>query len=103
MSTLIHPAIKDVTLEHVLNALGDESRMRIVRNIFDADRPLNCQDAAKGIEDLPVSTRSHCFRVLREGGIIFAEKKGRDCFSTIRTEELNTKFPNLLTTILSAK
>ena len=100
MKILAHPPLKDITLPNILYALGDESRLTIVKTLLDADKPLTCMEAVEGIKDLPVSTRSHCFQLLRQAGIIRSEKKGRECYSEVRQKELAKKFPGLITDIV---
>lgn len=84
----------------VLNALGDPIRLQIARRLYHAKSPLTCQQSVEGIEDLPVSTRSRCFEMLRRGGVIHSQPDGRECFNSLRREELEQKFPKLLQTIL---
>ena len=102
MKPLVHPSIEDVTLPGLFYALGDPARLSIVKSLYQAKTHLTCQQAVDGIENLPVSTRSHCFRILREAGVIRTEKQGRECYNSLRLDELNNKFPNVLQTILKA-
>jgi DNA-binding transcriptional ArsR family regulator len=48
------------------------------------------------------STISHHFRVLREAGIIRSTPRGRQLMITLRREDLEARFPGLLTPILQA-
>jgi DNA-binding transcriptional ArsR family regulator len=96
MKTLVHPAVEDISLESVFYALGDKSRLCILRNLANSHDPLICIDAVKGVEELSPSTRSHHFRVLREAGLIRSEKRGKECYNTLRMEELESKFPGVL-------
>ncbi len=100
MKILVHPPLKDITLPNILYALSDESRLRIVKNLLEAEEPLTCMQAVDGIKGLPVSTRSHCFQILRQAGIIRSEKKGRECYSEVRLAELEKKFPNVIQIII---
>ena len=99
MAELQHPPT--ITLTALLHALGDPTRLHIARALFAADRPLTCQEAVKDITNLPVSTRSHCYKILREGGVIRAEKQGRACYNTLRRAEIEAQWPGLLATLLS--
>lgn len=102
MLLLVHPDIKDITLEGIFYALGDKQRLQIVKNLASANgEPLSCMSAVKGINNMPVSTRSNNFRVLREAGIVRSEKSGRESRNYLRLEEINERFPNLLTNIIS--
>lgn len=101
MSILSHPSFNDIALPNILYALGDPSRLAIVKNLMDADKPLTCVEAVKGIKNLPVSTRSRYFQMLRQAGVIRSQKNGRECYNEIRLKELDQKFPNLIVTILN--
>jgi len=103
MRPLRHPALDDITLADIFHALGDPVRLEIARTLYRAKRPLTCLDAVAKIDDLPVSTRSRCFSVLRQAGVIRSQKQGRECFNTLRLDELNKKFPDLIQTIFAQK
>ena len=86
---------------NIFYALGDAARLQIIKNLYQARQPLTCIQAVEGIDNLPISTRSHCFRVLRETGLIRSEKQGRECYNTLRMKELDKKFPGLMKAIIS--
>lgn len=92
-----HPARDEIELAAVLHALSDPIRLQIVAALAAGE--VSC-----GSFDLPVtkSTRSHHFRVLREAGVIKTRQEGTSRMSTLRVEDLEARFPGLLTTILSA-
>jgi DNA-binding transcriptional ArsR family regulator len=101
MKILARPAISDIKLEMVLYVLGDKNRLQIVRNLHVADGvPLNCNEAVEGIVDMPQSTCSYNFRLLREAGLVITEKKGREAMNTLRKAEIDQAFPGLLDTVL---
>ncbi len=95
-----HPKIEDIKLSRALYALGDEVRLEIARRLYVSESPLTCQKAVEGIENLPVSTRSHAFQMLRKGGIIQSVREGRECFNSIR-EDFSEKFPALLPSLFT--
>lgn len=97
----IHPPIDDITLETLMYALGDRTRLCIIGNLDRAKgKPLFCAEATAGITDLSPSTRSYHFRILREGGLITSERNGKECHNTLRLSELDKKFPGLMKIIL---
>ncbi|MDB5491102.1 MAG: putative transcriptional regulator, arsR family, partial [Micavibrio sp.] len=101
MKILVHPAMDDVTLEAVLYALGDKTRLQIVANLDRTTKDtLICVEATAGIEDLSSSTSSYHFRILRDGGIIHSERQGKECYNRLRLAELEKKFPGVLKSIL---
>ena len=101
MKVLTHPAISDVKLEMVLYVLGDRNRLQILRNLEAAQGvPLNCGEATEGIVDMPQSTCSYNFRLLREAGLVRTEKSGREAKNWLRKAEIDGAFPGLLDTVL---
>lgn len=96
----VHPPINDVQLESVLYALADPARLMIVATLAARDCPLNCSTAAP--PHLPKSTQSHHFQVLREAGIIRSERKGTAVINSLRCEELEQRFPGVVSAILKA-
>lgn len=97
---LEHPETAEIHLESVLSALADPVRLRIVR-----DLALGHGDMACIAFELPVSksTSTHHFRVLRQAGVIRQYYEGTSRMSRLRTEDLEERFPGLLTAVLRAK
>lgn len=94
---VLHPAINDIDLPTVLNALGDPIRLEIIFNLHKKGGT-SCMGCCP--ENLSKSTLSHHFRILREAGIIRSEKEGVTLLNTLRKDELNKKFPGLLESVL---
>lgn len=99
MRTLEHPDRDDLRLDAVLSALADPVRRAIVGQLADGHAEQACMAFA-----LPVSksTSTHHFRVLREAGVIEQRYRGTAIHSTLRREDLDARFPGLLTAVLSA-
>ena len=100
LNVLPGPRREDLRLEDVLQALGDPVRLQIVRDLHastDGERPC-------GTFGLPVakSTASHHFRVLREAGVISQRVAGRERLNQLRSDDLNARFPGLLSSIVGA-
>jgi DNA-binding transcriptional ArsR family regulator len=95
---LCHPACEDIELAAVLHALSDPMRLRIVAGLAAEDKR-TC-----GSFDLPVtkSTCTHHFRVLREAGVIRQRLEGTTRLNSLRREDLETRFPGLLDSVLGA-
>ncbi|MFS0855819.1 MULTISPECIES: ArsR/SmtB family transcription factor [Paenibacillus] len=94
-----HPPTESLQLSKVLHALSDPNRLKIVKSI-----------ASKGEEvctyysyefNISKSTVSHHIKKLREAGIIRVRVDGSQHFYSIRTDDLNKKFPGLLDFIFS--
>ncbi|MFG1923116.1 ArsR/SmtB family transcription factor [Cryptosporangium sp. NPDC048952] len=97
---LTHPAPADFVLTDVLFALSDPSRLAIVRQLADGPvETIGCQTLGG---EIPKSTRSHYLKTLREAGVIRNVARGRERLISLRTDELETRFPGLLTTVLAA-
>jgi DNA-binding transcriptional ArsR family regulator len=96
----VHPAIEDVTLESVLYALADPTRLEIVKRLATGNCGLNCSTAAPA--DLPKSTQSHHFQVLREAGVIRSERRGTEVVNSLRCTEIEKRFPGVISSILKA-
>jgi DNA-binding transcriptional ArsR family regulator len=94
-----HPSRQELELPAVLHALSDPARLEIVRRLSDGDEP-SC-----GMFELGLSkaTLSHHFRVLRESGVVLVRPEGRKRLLSLRTADLNARFPGLIDAIMAAK
>jgi DNA-binding transcriptional ArsR family regulator len=82
----------------VLQALSDPVRLKIVAQLADG------LEYTCGAFDLPVtkSTCSHHFRVLREAGVVEQRMEGKCRYNRLRSDELQERFPGLLSAVLAA-
>lgn len=99
MRTLYHPNRQDITLPQVLYALSDPIRLGIVRGLATTKEEGNCGAFCK---DMPKSTLSHHFKVLREAGVTRTRTEGTYNFMSLRREDLDARFPGLLDAIIQA-
>ena len=98
-----HPAVEDITVEAVLHALSDPVRAAICAEIVGQDYAANCSTFQKLLEEpIPKSTLSQHIRVLREAGLIRSEHRGVEVLNSSRCAEVDTRFPGLLGSIVSA-
>lgn len=96
MRELFHPNTAQLNLSTILNALGDPTRLSIIKNLAEkAETTCACCNI-----DLPKSALSHHFKVLRESGIINVRIEGKQRFLSIRYEELEERFPGLLEAVI---
>ena len=94
VKTYAHPDLSEVPLHLVMQALSDPCRIAIVHELLQArGRALACNEVRLSISK---ATRSHHFEVLRAAGLIFTEMKGTKCMTSLRSAELNKRFPGLL-------
>jgi DNA-binding transcriptional ArsR family regulator len=94
-----HPSRQELELSSVLHALSDPARLEIVRRLADGDEP-SCGTFELGLSK---ATLSHHFRVLRESGVVLVRPEGRKRLLSLRTDDLNARFPGLIEAILAAK
>lgn len=103
MRPLQHPALGDVTVEGILHALADPVRVAIYARIASAECALMCSEFLKlDAREIPKSTLSQHFKVLREAGLIRSERHGVELRNTTRCEELEGRFPGLVKAVLTA-
>ncbi|EOO23259.1 ArsR family transcriptional regulator [Bacillus cereus BAG1X2-3] len=98
MRKLFHPETNDIRLTTVLDALSDQIRIQIVREIAKRGE----QSCGNVNIPIPKSTLSHHYKVLRESGITYTRVEGTQRFNSLRTDDLNKRFPGLLDAILQA-
>ncbi len=103
MRPLFHPAVDDVSVEGILHALSDPTRVQILAGIVGASCSQTCS-AFLEVSDKPVpkSTLSQHFKVLREAGLICSERRGVEMHNTPRLDELDERFGPLIRSILAA-
>lgn len=100
---LHHPPIESITLTGLLHALSDPVRLSIVAELRKAEEGLNCVETTSRLKcPMPKSTCSQHYRILRESGLIFSERRGVELTSRLRRKELESRFPGLLDCILKA-
>ncbi len=103
MRPLYHPSIDEVTVQGILYALSDPVRVRILMELAGAECSKNCSAFLKfGKTELPKSTLSQHFKVLREAGLIRSERKGVELQNYTRCAELEKKFGPMLAAIMEA-
>ena len=86
-------------LVDVLRAFADPVRLEIIRQLSEEG------EKACGLFDIemPKSSLSHHFRVLRQTGVIASEHRGTIILNRLRSEEIEARFPGLLKSVLTAK
>src|SRR6266567_2722107 len=92
------PSRDQLALSDILYALSDPVRIDIIQSIVGVgEQPCNqC-----GI-DMPKSSLSHHFKVLREAVVIATRVEGTRLINSLRSVDLNARFPGLLNAILKA-
>ena len=96
MRELFHPTIDQLNLSSILNALGDPTRLTIIKNLANSPETT----CASCNINLPKSALSHHFKVLRESGLINVRIDGIQRFLSIRYNDLEERFPGMLNSII---
>ena len=103
MKPLVHPALEDITVEGILHALSDPTRVEIFSKIADSNCTANCAAfltvAGKAV---PKSTLSQHFKVLREAGLVRSQRIGVEMQNASRCTEIESRFPGLISAIVNA-
>jgi DNA-binding transcriptional ArsR family regulator len=103
MKPLVHPALEDITVEGMLHALSDPTRVEIFSTIAGSGCSANCSSfLTVGEKAVPKSTLSQHFKVLRDAGLIHSERVGVEMQNRSRCTEIETRFPGLLPAIVGA-
>ena len=97
MDEVAQPALQDIQLEDVFSALGDTSRLKIVRKLLmEGEMSCKCICAVT-----PKSTMSHHLSVLRSSGVIKTRCVGTQKLVSVREEDLDLKYPGLMDLVRS--
>lgn len=103
MRPLFHPSVADITVEGILHALSDPVRVAIYAEIIGSGCSHNCSTFLNIREkNIPKSTLSQHFKVLRDAGLIRSERRGVEMQNTSRCEEVDKRFPGLIAAIVTA-
>jgi DNA-binding transcriptional ArsR family regulator len=103
MKPVFHPSVDDVTVEGILHALSDPMRVAIFAQIACSSSAQICSNFLKVREkNIPKSTLSQHFKVLREAGLIRGERNGVEMLNTSRCSEIEQRFPGLVASIINA-
>jgi DNA-binding transcriptional ArsR family regulator len=86
----------ELSLMEALHALADPVRLEIVRQLYEEGEKA-C--GMFGIE-MPKSSLSHHFRILRKSGVIISESQGTIIMNRLQRKDLNARFPGLLKAVL---
>ncbi|MFF9571512.1 ArsR/SmtB family transcription factor [Streptomyces sp. NPDC014685] len=92
-----HPETEEIAIPRVLFALSEPLRLSMVRMLAERGEV----DSIELGPDLPRSTLTHHTSLLRESGVVFVRAEGRKCMIRLRRDDLETRFPGLIDTVLS--
>jgi DNA-binding transcriptional ArsR family regulator len=93
------PTIEQIALPNVLVALGDPTRLAIVRELARRETPMNC---SMFLSLTSKTNLSYHLAKLREAGVTRTEAVGTIRFTTLRRKDLDSRFPGLLDSVIAA-
>jgi DNA-binding transcriptional ArsR family regulator len=93
------PDLREVQLVDVLRALGDPTRLQILRVLADGEP--HAKSPHEWPFDVQKSTMSHHFKTLREAGLTETIVEGRTHAIQLRRAELDARFPGLIASVLA--
>lgn len=99
MRALHHPDVASVELPTLLAALADPVRLSVVRQLHTSGGIACGQFDA--LSSVSMSTLSHHLKILREAAILRVVPQGRFRLHQLRSEELNQRFPGLLSALIN--
>ncbi|OBR67928.1 transcriptional regulator [Paenibacillus oryzae] len=98
MAVLHHPEREAIQLASVLYALSDPVRLKIAVEIYNhGEKSCGCFHTS-----VAKSTLSHHMRILREAGIVHTRPQGTMRLISLRSQDLQERFPGLLDSIVKA-
>ena len=96
MRSVHHPPLDAVELPEVLHALSDPLRLEIVKSLHsEGEQP--CKSFHCSVSK---STLSHHLKVLREAGLTQTRTNGTKRLVSLREDEIEERFPQLLGSVL---
>jgi DNA-binding transcriptional ArsR family regulator len=103
MDEVAEPSAAEFDLPRVLAALADRHRLAVVRFVA-----VNGESwCARVMQDtglaMSKSTFSHHLRILREAGVVAKRHEGTKSYMCVRKDDLDSRFPGLIDSILSAE
>jgi DNA-binding transcriptional ArsR family regulator len=102
-AVLVHePSADRLDLPTVLAALADPGRLAIVRALATQGEECCNKVAERAGLTVGKSTLSHHMRVLRESGVTHTRAQGTHRFVSLRRDDLDGAFPQLLDAVLGS-
>ena len=102
MDDVTEPPAADFELARVLAALADPHRLAAVWFVARYGESWCSQVIQEAGLGTSKSTFSHHLRILREAGIITKRIQGAKGYMSLRKTDLDTRFPGLIDSVLSA-
>jgi len=102
MKTLPHPALEEIELARVLEALSDPTRLAVVA-FLASDVARNFEPRCGDFTTFGSKTNlTYHLAKLREAGVTSTRPSGTSRFISLRRDDLEARFPGLLTSLIAA-
>ncbi|MDR0266970.1 metalloregulator ArsR/SmtB family transcription factor [Paenibacillus sp.] len=82
----------------IFKALADETRLEIIRTLYNHDKEMNCGEVGHHCE-MSKSNTSYHFRTLREANLIKVRKEAQTKYMKINLDTFQTYLPGFLDTL----
>jgi DNA-binding transcriptional ArsR family regulator len=103
MRPIVHPPLESLSPQGILHALSDPERVAIFAEIAASECVERCSALSRvAAREIPKSSLSQHFKILREAGLIRSERVGVEMRNYSRCSEVEARFPGLIPAILSA-
>jgi DNA-binding transcriptional ArsR family regulator len=102
MDDVTEPPAADFALPRVLAALADPHRLATIQFIARNGESWCSRVMLDAGLEMSKSTFSHHLRILREAGIVTKRIEGTKGYMCLRKDDLDSRFPGLIDSILSA-
>ena len=91
---IAHPDVAAFDLATIMRTVGDPVRLEIIRLLGDGDEHL-CGELSQQLQ-IPASTGSYHLKLLREAGLTRTRAEGTQRLISLRTTDLESRFPGLV-------
>src|SRR4051812_22649100 len=97
---IAHPETSALDLATVMRVVGDPVRLEVVRLLGDGQEHL-CGELSQSLQ-IPASTGSYHLKLLREAGITRTRAEGTQRFISLRSDDLEARFPGLVGVLIAS-
>ena len=101
MDDVVEPAAEDFQLPRILDALADPNRLAAVRFVARNGESWCTQVMEEAVLPMTKSTFSHHLRILREAGVVTKRIQGARGYTSLRKDDLDSRFPGLIDSIVN--
>lgn len=85
-------------LVQIFKALSDQARLTIIKMLYDKNSEMSCGEIGEEL-NITKSTASYHFKALREAGLTFTRKDGKNKFVRLNNEIFDAFLPGFLNTL----